>query len=307
MAEVSVRRETVLREIFDRAPDLGRALDDARGPCLKFQGIHPSGRRCNKKQCPFLHVKKGLELKLAKNRLRSPFLHLTRDNKLLVVPPLRKAVHYWWTHTLHQETDCPIIDADVLREGESLVVLFTLSKPEPSSFAQDSKGKSWIKLEDGNVINASTVEIPADRTWWHATTIELIGDIVRDSLQTGPDGTFKAVYSFADWKNCEAYGGQVMFAFRSDGMVTKLAKGCNTPEVIPKGVIGYFDSSKKRQWLHNPENIQLTYARVEFHTCCTFFSEAFANLADEHHYSPELHTALTNIVGLVVPSIPDEG
>ena len=47
----------VLAKIFDEAPQLGDALDNARGPCLKFQGKHASGRRCNKGvKCPFLHV-----------------------------------------------------------------------------------------------------------------------------------------------------------------------------------------------------------------------------------------------------------
>ena len=47
----------VLAKIFDEAPQLGDALDNARGPCLKFQGKHALGRRCNKGvKCPFLHV-----------------------------------------------------------------------------------------------------------------------------------------------------------------------------------------------------------------------------------------------------------
>ena len=50
-------KAAVLAEIFDRAPQLGEALDRVRGPCLKFQRKHPSGRRCNKGQkCAFLHV-----------------------------------------------------------------------------------------------------------------------------------------------------------------------------------------------------------------------------------------------------------
>ena len=50
-------KAAVLAEIFHRAPQLGEALDRVRGPCLKFQGKHPSGRRCNKGQkCAFLHV-----------------------------------------------------------------------------------------------------------------------------------------------------------------------------------------------------------------------------------------------------------
>jgi hypothetical protein len=39
---ITERRSAVLREIFDRSPELGRALDIARGPCLRFQGTHPS-------------------------------------------------------------------------------------------------------------------------------------------------------------------------------------------------------------------------------------------------------------------------
>ena len=113
------------------------------------------------------------------------------------------------------------------------------------------------------------------------------------------------MYSFDAWEACSAYGGHVYFAFRSCGMVTKLTPRCSTPEVIPEGVIGYFDSAKKRQWLHHPRNLQLTYARVEYNTFCTFLSEAFVSLPDEDIYSPALHTALSQIAGLVVPSYED--
>ena len=76
----------------------------------------------------------------------------------------------------------------------------------------------------------------------------------------------------------------MVFAFRSHGMVTKLSRNCGVPEHIPEGVIGYFDSANKRQWVHHPKNLQLTYARVDYATFCTFLSEAFENLEDEHHY-----------------------
>ena len=46
--------------------------------------------------------------------------------------------------------------------------------------------------------------------------------------------------------------------------------------------------------------MQLTYARVDYDTFCTFLSEAFEKNPDEQRYSPELHTALVNIAGLVV-------
>ena len=103
-AQRAVQLRWVLAEIFERAPEFGDALDKARGPCLKYQGNHPSKKRCNKgKDCPFLHVKKGQELKHAQNRLRAPFTHLTGDNKILVVPPLMQAVKCWWKHTMRQE------------------------------------------------------------------------------------------------------------------------------------------------------------------------------------------------------------
>jgi hypothetical protein len=98
----------------------------------------------------------------------------------------------------------------------------------------------------------------------------------------------------------------VLFAFRSYGMVTKLSQKCSVPDIVAEGVIGFFDSNKKRQWVHHPSNLQLTYARVEYDTFCTFLSEAFQNLTDEHHYSPELHRALCGVAGLVVPSLPEE-
>ena len=299
-AQATGQLRRALAEINVKTPGLLRALDQARGVCAKFRNEHPSGRRCNKgDKCPFLHVKRGQDLLEAKNRCHAPFTHMTRDNKILVVPPLMKAVQYWWRHMLQQETDCPVTGVDVLREGDSLVVLLTLSKPLPSSLAQDSSAKYWLITGDGTQINASTVAIPEDRMWWHATQMADFGDILRDSLRAGHQGNFKGVYSFTDWEKCAAYGGQVVFAFRSDGMIAKLSKDCCVPKHIPEGVIGYFDSAGKRQWVHHPRNLQLKYARVEFHTFCTYFSEAFEKLHGEHHYSPELHTALVNIAGLV--------
>ena len=180
---------------------------------------------------------------------------------------------------MRQEKDCPITAMDVLREGDSLVVLLTLSKPLPSRLAQDSSAKSSFRTEDGTQINGSSAEIPKDRTWWHATVMEYFGDILRDSLCTGHQGIFKGVYSFTSWEKCAAYGGQVVFGFRSHGMVTKLSGNCAVPEYIPEGVIGYFDSGDTRQWIHHPRNLQLMYARVDYATFCTLLSDAF-----EKHY-----------------------
>ena len=295
------QKRRAFAEIFERAPELGDALDKARGPCLKYQGDHQSKKRCNRgNDCPFLHVKKGQELKHAQNRHRAPFTHLTGDNKILVDPPLKQAVRYWWKHTMRQETKCPITAVDVLREGDSQVVLLTLNKHLPSSFALDSSTKSWFKTEDGAQINASTAEIPHDRMWWHVADIECFGDILRDSLCTGPQGTFKGVYSYTGWEKCAAYAGRVVFGFRSHGMVTKLSGNCAVPEYIPEGVIGYFDSGDTRQWIHHPRNLQLMYARVDYATFCTLLSDAFENITDAHRYSLALHEALVKIAGLVV-------
>ena len=111
----------MVAEIFERAPNLGIALDVARGPCLRFQRSHPSGRRCKKgDSCPFLHVPRGQDLALARNRLRAPFLQLTQDNRLLLVPPLRQAVAYWWRHTLGQDDDTDDTDDAHLDRGTQL-------------------------------------------------------------------------------------------------------------------------------------------------------------------------------------------
>ena len=89
----------------------------------------------------------------------------------------------------------------------------------------------------------STVKIPEDRTWWHATTIQKFGKILRESLQVGPDGRHKAVYSFESLELCRVYGGTVFFGFTSFGMVTRCKS--DTPKIIPEGVIVYLDSNKK--------------------------------------------------------------
>ena len=267
------------------ASQFGGALDNDRVPCLRYQGKHLSRKRCKKGNgCPFLHVNQDQELTLAQNRLHAPFSHLTRDNNILKVPPLMQAVKCWWRHTMQQETDCPITAMDVLREGNSLVVLLTLSKDLPSRLAQDSSAKSSFTTEDGTQINGSTAEIPHDRTWWHGTVMECFGDILRDSLCTGHQGTWKGVYSFTSWEKCVAYGGQVYFGFRSEGMVTRLSGKCSVPEYIPEGVIGYFDSCNKRQWIHHPRNVQLTQARVDYDTLRTFFAEAYEKNPDGYRY-----------------------
>ena len=149
-----------------------------------------------------------------------------------------------------------------------------MSKPLPSRLAQDSSAKSSFRTEDGTEINGSSAEIPKDRTWWHATVMENFGDILRDSLCTGHQGAFKGVYSYTSWEKCAAYGGQVVFGFRSQGMVAKLSGKCSVPQYIPEGLIGYLDSGGKRQWIHHPRNVQLTQARVEYDTLRTFFAEA---------------------------------
>ena len=78
----------LLAEIFDRNPELGKALDKARGPCKRFQGtVLGHDRKCRKgNECLFLHVPLGQALALARNRLQTPFLQLTGDNKLLLIP-----------------------------------------------------------------------------------------------------------------------------------------------------------------------------------------------------------------------------
>jgi len=209
------------------------------------------------------------------------------------------ALQYWWQESMEQKTSCHILTADVVREGESQMVTLTLHKSEPSAFAQDSAGKSWMHTEKGAVIPSSAALIP--NTWWHVTGIENFADILRDSLQAGPAGKLKAVYSFAGPQPSKVHGGQVVFEFCSSGMVTNLGKG-DMSEVIPEGLIGFFDSSKGRQWLHHKNNVQLIKARVEYHTFCNFFSEVFTSLPKERKYSPELHTALANIAALVVPA-----
>ena len=80
-------RRRLLADAFERVPALGLALDAARGVCENFQGTHPSGRRCKRgDKCPMLHVKPGQDLSLASNRLHAPFVHMTRDGKLLLMP-----------------------------------------------------------------------------------------------------------------------------------------------------------------------------------------------------------------------------
>ena len=168
-------RRRLFADALERMPALGNALDAARGVCAKFQGTHPSGRRCNKHKgdkCPMLHVKPGQELSLASNRLHAPFVHMTRDGKFLLVPPLKQACERFWSVAMGQSTPCPITGVDVLRDEDtqSQYVLFTLSKPPPSSTAQDSAAKSWMKFA-GETVNCSAVALPDDRIWWHGTEV----------------------------------------------------------------------------------------------------------------------------------------
>jgi hypothetical protein len=301
---MEAQRAELLAELFNKAPGIERALGAAAGPCLKFQGIHPSGKKCKKgNKCPLLHVAVGQELALAQNRLRSPFWQMTRDNRLRLLPPLKQAIKQWWAQALQQTSPCPVTEIDVVRHDDTHMLLLTLEKPLPSSAAQDCVGKSEMACGiDGTRINSSSAAIPEDRTWWHGTDLASFGGILRDSLQARLAGSHKAIYSFTRWETCAAYGGNVYFGFRSFGMVTRLTS--KVPEEIPEGLIGYFDSNKKRQWLHHPANVQLTYARVEYDTFCTFLSEALATFQDKQ---PEgVHQALLNVAGLVVPTYDDK-
>jgi len=295
-------KRKIVEGMFCKEPTLGQELNEARGLCKKFQP--KSKRRCGKgMKCPCLHVHEGQDKSNAPNRFNAPFCHVTRDNKLLVMPPyLLKALKYWWTETLKQQTPCPIEGVDVERRGDSQVVILTFAKSSPSSLAQDCAGKSWIHNDDGAVIKGSTVEIPKNRTWYHDTHMKSFTEILTSSLQAGPEGTFKGVYSVGKMENCEACGDRFMVSFKSYGMVAKLTRGCTTPKTIPEGIIGYFDSGTKRQWIHHPRNLQLMYAELEYCTFCLFFAEAFANIPGELKYSPKLHTALVQIAGLVVPA-----
>ena len=303
MDDVNEKRKELLAEIFQRKPGLGEALDAARGPCKKYQAKgERGGKGCNRgEKCPYLHVRRGVDLSLATNRLRAPFLHPYPGNTLLLQPPFKEALKTWWGHILGQNTASPIAEVTVVRQGETQVVQLKLNKPLPSSFVQDSAHKSWMPAGGGAPINYSSMETPPNRTWWHGAEIESFDYIVRHSLQAETRGKYKAVYSFANLQDSPVYGGHVLYAFKSFGMVTKLTKGCSTPKTIPEGVIGFFESAKGRQWLHHPNNIQLCGARVEFNTFCTYLTEAFAKTTGAHPYTPQLHRALTDIVDLKVP------
>ena len=200
-----------------------------------------------------------------------------------------------------QETKCPVTKVKVVKEGESQVVILTLTKALPSSCALDSVTKSWIQ-EAGSTLNVSTVAIPKDRTWWHGARLEDFGDIVRDSLQVGTDGKCQGVYSFAGPPPPLVYQGHVFFSFTSSGMVHRLVPDSPCGPVIPEGAIGFFESAKGRQWVHHPKNIKLTGARLEFLSFCDYLAVAFEKVGGVHPYSPQLHQALTDIVGLKAPS-----
>ncbi len=109
-------------------------------------------------------------LSLASNRLHAPFVHMTRDGKFLLVPPLKQACERFWSVAMGQSTPCPITGVGVLRDEDtqSQYVLFTLSKPPPSSTAQDSAAKSWMKFA-GEIVRYSAVALPDGGIWWHGT------------------------------------------------------------------------------------------------------------------------------------------
>jgi hypothetical protein len=220
------------------------------------------------------------------------------------MPSLQEAVKYWWKEALKQQTPCPITGMDVLQKGDSQVVFLTLTKSSPSQHAQDCATKHSITNDDDEELFRSGVEIP--KIWYHASHMQVFAKILIESLQTGPDGAFKGVYSFADEAECEVYGGKLIFSFESQGMVTRLRSNKpktipEEPKTIPEGVIGFFDSSGKRQWVHHPKNLQLKDARVEYGTFLAFLSEELANIPNEHHFSPELHEGVAKVPGLVVP------
>ena len=59
--------------------------------------------------------------------------------------------------------------------------------------------------------------------------------------------------------------------------------------------VDYFDSSPDELAVgSSPDElaVDVQYARVDYATFCTFLSEAFENIPDEHRYPLELHEAL---------------
>jgi len=210
-------KDKVLQAAFDQSPQLESAFYEARGICAKFRDSHPSKRRCKKgKDCPFLHCSKDQEYHQATNRLRAPFVHLTRTGELLVIPPFKEALRYWWTKVMDLDAKFfPIGGVDVIREGDHQIVLLTMTCPEPSALSKSNDAASCLNFENG-VVNSSTKARP--ELWWHTTGIEALAGVLQNGLRPGDRGNYKAVYAFADKGLGVAYGGTVLFGFRAKGM-----------------------------------------------------------------------------------------
>lgn len=302
-SDSSARKAEVLETAITQSPALERAFYEARGICEKFRQSHPSKRLCKKgADCPFLHCSKEQDYHLATNRLRAPFVHLSRTGELLVIPPFMEALRYWWTKVMKFNASCfPVVGVDVIREGDHQIVLLSLKGPEPSALSQSNDSQSCLDFGQGAVHYSSKAR---PDVWWHSTGIEAFPGVLANGLNKGSRGTYKALYAFADRGLGVAYGRAVLFGFRAKGMAVNLSNTSAIPLDLPEGLIGFFESNKKVQWLFHPAGIQLVYARVDFDTFCSFLGETLStpNLG-WRPYTKEYHIAIFGLAGLQVPQL----
>ena len=305
-SDSSARKAEVLETAFTQSPALERAFYEARGICEKFRHSHPSKRLCKKgADCPLLHCSKEQDYHQATNRLRAPFVHLSRKGELLVIPPFMEALRYWWTKVMKFNASCfPVVGVDVIREGDHQIVLLSLKCPEPSALSQSNDSQSCLNFGQG-AVHASTKARPD--VWWHSTGIEAFPGVLANGLNKGSRGTYKAVYAFADIGLGVAYGRAVLFGFRAKGMAVNVSNTSAIPFDLPEGLIGFFESCKKVQWLFNPAGIQLVYARLDFATFCSFLGETLStpNLG-WRPYTKEYHIAIFGLAGLQVPQLGED-
>jgi len=90
-------------------------------------------------------------------------------------------------------------------------------------------------------------------------------------------------------------------------MAVNLDKDKNVPTDIPEGLIGFFESAKKTQWLFHPASIQIMYARVDFDTFNSFLGETLSTPSlGWHPYTQEYHSVIMGLAGLQVPQLGED-
>ena len=136
--------------------------------------------------------------------------------------------------------------------------------------------------------------------FYHNTYLQNLRGILERSLETGPGGDNAAgVFTHGEESFCDAYGDVVTVLCDAVGMLWKIPTGDKGRRElklrdgerypIPAGVMGFFDSNGKRQYVHNQRSVEVRYILVDYDPLVALLAEAFIRVGHGIPYTKELH------------------